>query len=88
MSVGGQLEILKKGSLVPTRVTQYLLSPHTLAHVFQNAYHTELGINLAKIMPVDILHDCDIGFGSNVFKHNVRIFYALGGGAVNLFDAR
>lgn len=39
-------------------------------------------------MPVDILHDCDIGFGANVFKHNVRIFYAVGRVAINLFDAR
>ena len=54
----------------------------------QNAYHTELSINPAKIMPFDILHDYEIGFGSNVFKHNVWIFYALGREAVNLFDSR
>lgn len=34
MSVGGELEILKKGSLVPTRVIQSpFLSTHTRSHV-------------------------------------------------------
>ena len=87
MSVGGELAILKNGSLVPTRV----IHPHrlyTLAYVFQNAYYTELGINPAELMSVDPLHDWDIGVGKAVFVHNVRILHAIGRSAINLFDAR
>lgn len=71
-SVGGKLEVLKEGSLIPTR----------------NAYHTELRLNPATIMPVDILHDCELGFGKGVVMHNIRILHAVGGGAVNMFDTR
>lgn len=88
-SVGGVLEILKRGSLIPTRV-KWLLSTfaHTPAYTPQNAYHTELGVNLAEIMPVDIRHNFELGVGKNVVVHNIWILYMLGEGAVNLFDAR
>lgn len=39
-------------------------------------------------MPVDPLHDWEIGVGKNVDAHTIRIFHAIGGGAVNLFDTR
>jgi hypothetical protein len=39
-------------------------------------------------MPVDILHDCELGFGKGVVTHNIRILHALGQGAVNTFDTR
>jgi len=39
-------------------------------------------------MPVDPLHDWEIGVGKNVDAHTIRIFHAIGGGAINLFDAR
>ena len=39
-------------------------------------------------MPVDPLHDWEIGVGKNVCAQNVRIFHAIGKGAVNLFDTR
>lgn len=56
--------------------------------MFRNAYYTELGANPAKLMPVDLLHDYEIGVGKNVTAHNIRILHAIGGGAINLFDAR
>jgi hypothetical protein len=89
LSVGGDLEILKRGSLIPTRVMRIIFSfPMFPAHDQQNAYHTELNVNPAKIMPVDILHDCELGFGKGVITHNIRIFHTLGQGAINTFDAR
>ena len=39
-------------------------------------------------MPVDPLHDWEIGVGRNVYMHNIRIFHVLGREAINLFDAR
>ena len=54
----------------------------------QNAYHTELGLNPAKIMPVDVLHDFELGVGKGVITHNVRILHTLSDAAVNMFDAR
>ena len=39
-------------------------------------------------MPVDPLHDWEIGVGKNVGTHNVRILNAIGKEAVNLYDAR
>ena len=90
MSVGGDLDILKRGSLVPTRVT-YLFPPSSCISsyaLFQNAYYTELGANPAELMPVDPLHDWDLGVGKSVPTHTLRLFYAIGGGAINLFDAR
>src|ERR1700749_870315 len=71
MSVGGELAILKRGSLIPTRVTRFpprYLPP--FAHAFQNAYYTEIGVNPADIMPPDILHDCNLGFGKGFMAHN------------------
>ena len=88
MSVGGELGILKRGSLIPTRVTPVYPSHLHTSHVPQNAYYTELGVNPARLMPVDPLHDWEIGVGKNVCAQNVRIFHAIGKGAVNLFDTR
>lgn len=59
-----------------------------MAHVFQNAYLTELDANPAELMPVDLLHDFDLGVGKSVFMHVLRILYAIGKGAVNTFDTR
>lgn len=39
-------------------------------------------------MPVDLLHDWELGVGKNVCTHNIRILHAIGRSAVNLFDAR
>ena len=39
-------------------------------------------------MVVDPLHDWELGAGRNVVMHNLRIFHAVGGGAINKFDAR
>lgn len=88
MSVGGELEILKNGSLIPTRVTHSPCGCHAFAYTYQNAYYTELGANPADLMPVDLLHDWELGVGKNVFTHNIRIFHAIGRAAINLFDAR
>ena len=88
MSVGGELDILKRGSIIPTRVTLIFCHPHTQTHVSQSAYYTELGLNPAGLMPVDPLHDWDIGIGKNVTAHNIRILHAIGRSAVNLFDAQ
>ena len=88
MSVGGELGVLKNGSLIPTRV---IGSPHhlsTFAHTLQNAYYSELGANPAELMPVDPLHDWELGVGKGVCMHNVRILHAIGRSAINLFDAR
>lgn len=87
MSVGGKLEILKRGSLIPTRVTLVFLCCLHISHVPQNAYYTELGANPAPLMPVDPLHDWEIGVGRNVCAQTIRIFHTITG-AVNLFDAR
>ena len=40
------------------------------------------------MMPVDILHDCELGVGKGIITHNIRIFHTLGDTAVNKFDAR
>ena len=56
--------------------------------MFQNAYYTELGANPAKLMPPDFLHDWELGVGRGTIQHNLRILHAIGGGAINLFDAR
>ena len=87
-SVGGKLEILKRGSLILTRVISSRVALTAFTHTSQNAFHTELGVNPAKIMPVDILHDCELGVGKNLIMHNIRIFHTLGEAAVNTFDAR
>ena len=71
-----------KGSVGSLRLRIPLLT------LFQSAYHTELGVNPATIMPVDILHDCELGFGKGVVTHNIRIFHAIGQRAVNTFDTR
>ena len=55
--------------------------------MLQNAYYTELGANPADLMPPDILHDWELGVGKNVSTHIFRVFYPIGGGAINLFDA-
>jgi len=39
-------------------------------------------------MPVDFLHDWEIGVGKGTTAHNIRIFHAVGGGAIGEFDAR
>ena len=57
-----------------------------LTHISQNAYHTELHLNLATIMLVDTLHDCELGFGKGVVTHNIRILHAVGQGVANTFD--
>ena len=88
MSVGGELKCLKNGSLIPTRVTYFPPSSSHHTHSLQNAYYTELGANPAELMPVDLLHDWELGVGRNVGTHNIRILHAIGGGAINLFDAR
>lgn len=88
MSVGGELEILKNGSLIPTRVMCFSYLLCTLTHTFQNAYYTELGANPAELMPVDPLHDWELGVGRGVCAHNIRIFHTIGRAAINLFDAR
>ena len=88
MSVGGELEILKDRSLVPTRVACSLRHLCTLAHIFQNAYYSELSANPAELMPVDLLHNWELGVGKGVFTHNVRIFHSMGRVTINLFDAR
>ena len=56
--------------------------------MLQNTYYTELGANPADLMPPDILHDWELGVGKNVSTHTFWVFYAIGGGAINLFDAR
>ena len=76
MSIGGELEILKCGSLIPTRVTYYLQS-FILAYIFQNAYYTELSKNPAKLMPVNTLYDWELGVGRGVYMHNIWIFHVL-----------
>lgn len=88
LSVGGELEILKEGSWTLTRVMHPQLSRLHLTNISQNAYHTELRANPAELMPPDLLHDWELGVGKAVFTHNLRIFHATGGGAINLFDAR
>ena len=60
----------------------------TLAHTFKNAYYTELGANPAELMPVDVLHDWELGVGKAVCTHNIRILQAIGRTAINSFDAR
>lgn len=88
-SVGGELDILKRGSLILTRVPISLSPSHIHSYCDpQNAYHTELGVNPATIMPVDILHDCELGVGKGLITHNIRILHTVGEGAVNTFDAR
>jgi len=66
----------------------FLSQSSTSADTLQNAYYTELGKNPAKLMPVDPLHDWDLGVGRGVYTHNIRIFHALGRDVINLFDAR
>lgn len=39
-------------------------------------------------MPPDLLHDWELGVGKSVATHTFRILHAIGGGAINLFDAR
>lgn len=45
-------------------------------------------MNPAELMAVDLLHDWELGPGKSVPMHVVRILHAIGGGAVNTFDAR
>ena len=39
-------------------------------------------------MAVDILHDSELGFGKDTVLHILRLLHVLGGGAVQMFDAR
>lgn len=39
-------------------------------------------------MAVDILHDAELGFEKDTVLHLIRLLYVLGGGAVQMFDAR
>ena len=77
MSIGGELGVLKERSLIPTRVIHVWLSLRFFAHAPQNAYYMELGANPAKLMPVDPLHDWELGVGKNMFAHNVRILHSI-----------
>ena len=60
----------------------------TESRAVRSAYYTELGVNPATIMPVDILHNCELGFGKGIVIHNIRIFHVLGQRAVNMFNTQ
>lgn len=85
----GEHNILENGSWAPTRVgcSSFPL-PDMILMLFQNAYHTELGLDPSEIQAVDLMHDVELGLKRNVILHLLRIFHAAGKDIVQIFDTR
>ena len=39
-------------------------------------------------MAVDVMHDDELGFGKDIILHLIRLLHVLGGGTIQMFDAR
>ena len=85
--------LLKDESLVPTEVQVQSMLPQDLSNVEydQNAFLLALakfGLDIFKILMVDILHELELGVGKCVFIHLVWILESLGPHQIAIFNER
>lgn len=87
-------EILKPTSLVPTRVRQPSFNVWLLVKLMlslQNAFSDRLspfGLDVYRIVSVDILHEVEIGVWKSLFIHLLRLLEAIDKSKLNVLNAR
>jgi hypothetical protein len=86
--------LLKDESLVPTEVR--LRTDATSGHIPNNKYTqntfslalAKFGLNVFKILTVDILHELELGVGKSVFIHLVRMLESVAPHQIHVLNER
>ncbi|KAI0069516.1 hypothetical protein K474DRAFT_1610336 [Panus rudis PR-1116 ss-1] len=82
--------IFNGGLSAASKRVKDILSPKSLLPT-RSAFSTRLaehGFNVYRMLVPDLLHDVELGAGRDIIVHLVRVLYAEGGSAIQMFNER